>query len=291
MQKLIEKASTLIEALPYIQQFRNEIVVVKFGGSAMEDPERIRLVLQDILFMECAGMRVVVVHGGGKAINARLEEMKIPVKFVNGLRYTCDQTIGVVDDVLHNVINADLVRQLAEMDGKPVAVSSKRVLRAERITTKDKETGKELDLGFVGEVVAVDTEQIRWTLNEDKIPVIAPLGRDMNGCVYNINADMAACRIAGELQARKLVFLSDVPGILQNPKDEASLIPTIRRSEVNAMVSSGVISGGMIPKVKSAIDALDMGTRKVHMIDGRLPHSLLLEIFTEKGIGTEILPE
>jgi acetylglutamate kinase len=291
MQKLIEKASTLIEALPYIQQFRNEIVVVKFGGSAMEDPERIRLVLQDILFMECAGMRVVVVHGGGKAINARLEEMKIPVKFVNGLRYTCDQTIGVVDDVLHNVINADLVRQLAEMGGKPVAVSGKRVLRAERITTKDKETGKELDLGFVGEVVAVDTEQIRWTLNEDKIPVIAPLGRDMNGCVYNINADMAACRIAGELQARKLVFLSDVPGILQNPKDEASLIPTIRRSEVNAMVSSGVISGGMIPKVKSAIDALDMGTRKVHMIDGRLPHSLLLEIFTEKGIGTEILPE
>ena len=230
MQKLIEKASTLIEALPYIQQFRNEIVVVKFGGSAMEDPERIRLVLQDILFMECAGMRVVVVHGGGKAINARLEEMKIPVKFVNGLRYTCDQTIGVVDDVLHNVINADLVRQLAEMGGKPVAVSGKRVLRAERITTKDKETGKELDLGFVGEVVAVDTEQIRWTLNEDKIPVIAPLGRDMNGCVYNINADMAACRIAGELQARKLVFLSDVPGILQNPKDEASLIPTIRRS-------------------------------------------------------------
>jgi acetylglutamate kinase len=291
MNKLIEKASTLIEALPYIQQFRNEVVVVKFGGSAMEDPERIRLVLQDILFMECAGMRVVVVHGGGKAINARLEEMKIPVKFVNGLRYTCERTIGVVDDVLHNVINADLVRQLAEMGGKPVAVSGKRVLRAERITSKDKETGQELDLGFVGEVVAVDTEQIRWTLNQDKIPVIAPLGRDMNGCVYNINADMAACRIAGELQARKLVFLSDVPGILQNPKDEASLIPTIRRSAVNAMVSSGVISGGMIPKVKSAIDALDMGTRKVHMIDGRLPHSLLLEIFTEKGIGTEILPE
>ena len=156
---------------------------------------------------------------------------------------------------------------------------------------KDKVTGQDLDLGFVGEVVAVDTEQIRWTLNQDKIPVIAPLGRDMNGCVYNINADMAACRIAGELQARKLVFLSDVPGILQNPKDEASLIPTIRRSAVNTMVSDGIVSGGMIPKVKSAIDALDMGTRKVHMIDGRLPHSLLLEIFTEKGIGTEILPE
>lgn len=291
MDKLIEKASTLVEALPYIQQFHNEIVVVKFGGSAMEDPARVRLVLQDVLFMTLAGMRVVVVHGGGKAINARLEEQKIPVKFVNGLRYTCDRTVAIVDTVLHEVINADLVGKLRDMGGFPMSVSGKQILRAERITTKDKATGTDLDIGFVGEVTAVDTERIHWVLGQGKIPVIAPLGRDMNGQVYNINADMAACRIAGELQARKLVFLSDVPGILANPKDESTLIPTIRRSEVPKMIETGVIGGGMIPKVQSAVDAIALGTRKVHMIDGRLPHSLLLEIFTAQGIGTEILPE
>lgn len=291
MEKYIEKANTLIEALPYIQKFHNEIILIKFGGSLMEDPIRIRQVLQDALFMKYAGMRVVLVHGGGKAINQRLEENQIPVRFVNGLRYTCDRTIKIVDDVLHNVINANIIKELEAMGGHVQAVSGREVLRARRITTKDKETGEDLDIGFVGEVTAVDSKQLHWIMDQGKIPVITPLAEDMDGNVYNINADMAACRIAGELPARKLIFLSDVPGILKDYKDEATLIPTIHHGEVDQLISSGVISGGMIPKVRSAVSAFAMGTKKVHMIDGRIKHSLLLEIFTQKGIGTEILAE
>lgn len=290
MEQLIEKAAVLIEALPYIQDFRNSVVVVKFGGSAMEDPACTRGVLRDIVFMECAGMKPVIVHGGGKAISARLKEAGIPTRFINGLRYTCEKTIKVVDDVLHNEVNADLVRMMAEMHGKACTVSGKNVLRAERVSTKDAETGEELDLGFVGQVVNVDTEQLRWVLARGEVPVITPLGSDMDGRVYNINADMAACQIAAQLRARKLVFLSDVPGVLRDPKDESSLISTIRADQVDALIEEKVIQGGMIPKVRSAVDALTAGTGKVHMIDGRLQHSLLLEIFTHRGIGTQIVP-
>ena len=291
MEKLIEKAAALLEALPYIQEFRNSIVVVKFGGSAMEDPECTRSVLRDIVFMECAGMKPVVVHGGGKAISAKLKSAGVETRFVGGLRYTCEKTIRIVDDVLHNEINADLVRIIREFGGKPFPVSGKNVLRAEKETARDAETGAEVDLGFVGRVVNVDTQQIHWILDRKQVPVIAPLGCDMNGQVYNINADMAACEIAAELQARKLVFLSDVPGILRDPKNEQSLISSVRRGQVEDLVREGVISGGMVPKVRSAAAALDAGTRKVHMIDGRLKHSLLLEIFTDRGIGTEIVPD
>lgn len=288
MQRLIEKAEVLLEALPYIQQFRDAVVVVKAGGSFMEDTAALRGVLRDIVFMECAGMRPLLVHGGGKAISARLKQELVETRFINGLRYTCEKTIRVVDDVLHNVINADLVRTMSELGGKPRAVSGKNVLRAERIQEKN-EAGEALDLGFVGQVVSVDTEHLRWVLNREEIPVITPLGRDMNGVVYNINADMAACAIAGELKARKLVFLSDVPGILRDAKDPATLISTIRRSEVDRIIADGVVAGGMVPKLRSAVDAIVAGTQKVHMIDGRVPHSLLLEIFTDQGIGTQIV--
>jgi len=290
MEQLIEKASVLIEALPYIQDFRNSVVVVKFGGSAMEDPACTRGVLRDIVFMECAGMKPVIVHGGGKAISARLKEAGIPTRFINGLRYTCEKTIQVVDDVLHNEVNADLVRMMAEMHGKACTVSGKNVLRAERVSTQDAETGEELDLGFVGQVVNVDTEQLRWVLARGEVPVITPLGSDMDGRVYNINADMAACQIAAQLRARKLVFLSDVPGVLRDAKDESSLISTIRADQVDALIEEKVIQGGMIPKIRSAVAALQAGTGKVHMVDGRLQHSLLLEIFTHRGIGTQIVP-
>lgn len=289
MQQLIQKADVLIEALPYIQEFRDAIVVVKAGGSFMEDATAMRSVLRDLVFMECAGMRPVLVHGGGKAISARLKEAKIESRFISGLRYTCEQTIKVVDEVLHNVVNAELVRVMGEHGGRPYALSGKNVLRAERIKEKDEKTGEALDLGYVGRVVNVDTEQIHWVLKREQVPVITPLGRDMNGVVYNINADMAACQIAAMLKAKKLVFLSDVPGILQNPKDEKTLISTIRVKEVDALVSGGVISGGMVPKVRSAVEAIQAGCQKVHMIDGRLEHSLLLEIFTDRGIGTQIL--
>jgi len=291
MEQLIEKAGVLIEALPYIQDFRNSVVVVKFGGSAMEDPACTHGVLRDIVFMECAGMKPVIVHGGGKAISARLAAAGIPTRFINGLRYTCEKTIRMVDEVLHQEVNAELVRTMNELNGKGTPVSGKNVLRAERVRSTDPATGEPVDLGFVGQVVNVDTEQLRWVIARGEVPVITPLGTDMDGQVYNINADMAACEIAAQLRARKLVFLSDVPGVLRDPKDESSLISTIRADQVDALIGDKVISGGMIPKIRSAVAALRAGTGKVHMIDGRLQHSLLLEIFTHRGIGTQIVPE
>jgi len=288
VEQLIQKADVLIEALPYIQDFRGSLVVIKAGGSFMEDAAALRGVLRDMVFMECAGMRPVLVHGGGKAISARLKAEKVESRFINGLRYTDEKTIGIVDDVLHNTVNAELVAIIREFGGRPRAVSGKNVLRAEKILEKDAQ-GNDVDLGFVGRVVNVDTEQIRWITAREEIPVITPLGRDLNGQVYNINADMAACVIAAELKARKIVFLSDVPGILRDPKAEKTLISTIHAGEVDQLIADGVIGGGMLPKLRSAVEALQAGCQKVHMIDGRIPHSLLLEIFTDHGIGTQIL--
>ena len=291
MKQLIEKAAVLIEALPYIQEFRNSVVVVKFGGSAMEDPECTRGLVRDIVFMECVGMKPLVVHGGGKAISARLAEAGVETRFISGLRYTCEATDRIVDDVLHNQVNSELVRLMEQLEGKPCAVSGKDVLRAERITAQDHDTGEQVDLGFVGRVTQVDTAQLQQVLERDQVPVIAPLACDASGQMYNVNADMAACEIAAQIKARKLVFLSDVPGILRDPQDPGSLISTIRRSEVESLIKRKIIAGGMVPKVRSAAAALDAGTEKVHMIDGRLRHSLLLEIFTDSGIGTQIVAE
>ena len=289
MQETIDKAAVLIEALPYIQRFRDEIIVIKFGGSAMEDKELIRRTMRDIVFMECVGMKPVVVHGGGKAISAKLSELNIETKFINGLRYTCDRTIKVVDDVLHNVVNSYLVDAVNEAGGKGAGISGKNFLKAEKATTKCRDTGKELDLGYVGEVVHVDTAPIEEALRNNILPIIPPLAIDENGQPYNINADIAACQIAKALKARKLVFLSDVPGILSNPDDENSVISTITVNEVDNLIDQGVISGGMAPKIKSAEEALRAGTNKVHIIDGRVRHSLMLEIFTDSGVGTEII--
>ena len=207
----------------------------------------------------------------------------------NGLRVTCEKTIAVVDDVLHNTTNRQLVDGIREAGGKGCQISGKKMLRAERLTSRDKETGAELDIGFVGKVVAVDVNPILDALKYGFIPVIAPLAMDFYGQVYNINADMAACDIARSLKARKLVFLSDVPGILRDPHDEKSLISSIKTSEVEGLIAEGVLSGGMLPKIRSSVAALEAGTSEVQMIDGRVPHSLLLEIFTDKGIGTEIV--
>lgn len=289
MRELIEKAAILMEALPYIQRFRDSVVVIKFGGSAMESPVRRRSILRDVVFMECAGMRPVLVHGGGKAISIRLRENQIESRFIDGLRYTCERTIGVVDRVLHQEVNAELVAIMGELEGRPFAMSGKNVLRAEPLTGTDQETGEAIDLGYVGKVVGVDTKQIEWVLGRRQVPVITPLGRDMFNCVYNINADMAACKIAAELKARKLVFLSDVPGVLRDESDESSLVSTIRLGEVDKLLAEGVIRGGMAPKISSAAEALKNGTSKVHLIDGRVQHSLLLEIFTDQGIGTQIV--
>ena len=283
------RAEVLTEALPYIQKFRDDIVVIKFGGSAMENPELTRRTMRDIVLLEATGMKPVVVHGGGKAITARLKELNIETKFINGLRVTCEKTIAVVDDVLHNTTNRQLVDGIREAGGKGCQISGKKMLRAERLVSRDKETGAELDIGFVGKVVAVDVNPILDALKYGFIPVIAPLAMDFYGQVYNINADMAACDIARSLKARKLVFLSDVPGILRDPHDEKSLISSIRTSEVEGLIAEGVLSGGMLPNIRSSVAALEAGTSEVQMIDGRVPHSLLLEIFTDKGVGTEIV--
>jgi len=288
MNKLIEKAAVLIEALPYIQEFRGSTVLVKFGGSAMEDPETTRSVIRDIVFMECAGMKPIVVHGGGKAITAALKEAGVPTRFINGLRYTCEPTMEIVDRVLHGTVNAALVGMMRELGGRPFPLSGKFALRGEKVTTTDADTGADLDLGLVGRVVNVDTQQIRWILDRGEVPVITPVAKSMDGQTLNINADMAACEIAAHLKARKLVFLSDVPGVLRDPADESSLISSIRRQDVEGLIRDGVLSGGMVPKVNSAAAAIDGGVSQVHMIDGRIRHSLLLEIFTDKGIGTQI---
>jgi len=289
MERLIEKAAVLIEALPYIQEFRGSTVLVKFGGSAMEEPACTRGVLRDIVFMECAGMKPIIVHGGGKAISARLAEAGVATRFIGGLRYTCAETIRIVDEVLHEDVNAGLVASMRELGGKPRPVSGKNVLRAERIMAPAAAGGEPEDLGFVGRVVNVDTEQINWVLARGEVPVITPLACTMDGSVYNVNADMAACEIAAEMRVRKLVFLSDVPGILRRADDPASLVSTVRCSEVEPLVEADVISGGMVPKVRSAVKALQAGTEKVHMIDGRITHSLLLEVFTDRGIGTQLV--
>lgn len=289
MIELIEKASVLIESLPYIQKFRKAIVVVKFGGSAMEDPVLIESVLRDVVLMECIGMRPVIVHGGGKAISARLDNMGIPVKKTGGMRHTCDVTIKVVDDVLHNEINNNLLNLLEKHQGKAQRVSGKDILKATKMFVKDPQTGEEVDVGYVGNVSKVDKNHIKEIIDRGEIPVIAPLAKDESGNVYNINADIAAAKVAEALKARKLVYLSDVPGLLEDPQDESTLIHSINLGEVENYIANGIIAGGMLPKVLSAVEALKAGTRKVHMIDGRMKHSLLLELFTDSGVGTEIL--
>ena len=289
MENLIEKANVLVEALPYIQRFRRSLMVVKFGGSVMEEPELVAGAMRDIVMLEAIGITPVVVHGGGKAISAELKEKGIPVKFVNGLRYTCGETIKIVDDVLHNQVNSQLVSLGRDAGGKMAAISGKEVLRTEKTLSKDPVSGIEEDIGFVGKVAGVNTTPILEALAEGKIPVVTPLGSGLDGNVYNINADTAASKIAEALHARKLVFVSDVPGVLSDPEDESSVIPTIRTTDIPELVRSGVLSGGMLPKVQGCVKALESGINKVHMINGRIPHALLLEIFTEDGVGTQIV--
>jgi len=289
MEKLIGKANVLVEALPYIQRFRHSLVVVKFGGSVMEDPKLVAGAMRDIVMLEAIGIVPVVVHGGGKAISAALQEKGIPVKFVNGLRYTCDETIKVVDDVLHNQVNAQLVSLGRNAGGKLCGISGKQVLRAEKTMSVDPVSGVAEDIGFVGNVIGVNTSAIMESIASGCIPVVTPLGVGADGNVYNINADTAASKIAEALHARKLVFVSDVPGVLSDRNDENSVIPTIRTTDIPELVHSGVLSGGMLPKVQGCVKALESGINKVHMINGRIPHALLLEIFTEDGVGTQIV--
>jgi acetylglutamate kinase len=289
VEDLIKKAAVLIEALPYIQRFRNEIVLVKLGGSAMEEKANVDSVLKDVAFMECVGMRPVVVHGGGKAISRGMAEHGIQPTFVDGLRVTCERTIEIVAKVIREEINPQIVDALEEFGADARVIHGEDVLHVVRKTKSDPRTGKTIDWGFVGEPSEVDTAPILEMVEANVVPVITPLGRGRDGHVHNVNADSAAAAIAKALKARKLVFLSDVPGLLRDPEDPKSIMSTLRIAEVEQLMKKKVISGGMLPKVSGGVDALKAGVRKVHMIDGRMPHSLLLEIFTDEGVGTEII--
>jgi len=291
MKTLIEKADVLVEALPYVQRFRGEAVVVKFGGSAMEDPAHVEGVLQDVAFMECVGMRLVVVHGGGKAISRGMQEHGIESTFLHGLRVTCERTIKVVEKVIKGHVNPNIVEGLRRYGAKAESLHGEQILKVKRKKHVDTDTGEVLDWGFVGEPGEVDTEPILALLAENTIPVVSPLGMGPDEKVHNVNADEVAAAVATALRARKLAFLSDVPGLLRNADDPGSLIPTLRVHEVEWLIEQGVIAGGMLPKIHGCVNALEAGVRKVHLVDGRMPHSLLLEIFTDKGVGTEIVSD
>lgn len=288
MDKFIEKAAALTEALPFIQQFRGETVVVKFGGSIMESEDGYSRILQDIAFMECVGLRPVVVHGGGKAISRAMREADIAPNFVHGLRVTDEATIRVVEQVLNQEVNPHLVGIIQQFHGKARGIHGEDILRVDRMTGADPETKEPLDWGFVGKVNRVDVEPIQAYLRSDIVPVITPLGKGPDGMIYNINADDAATAIACALNARKLVFLTDVPGLLRDPEDKSSLISSLHLNEVDELIGRGVIAGGMLPKIRGMVGAVKAGIKKAHIIDASMPHSLLLELFTNEGVGTEI---
>jgi len=290
MDEIISKAATLLEALPYIQRFRSQIFVVKYGGSFMDsdDPEVRHRVARDVVFLEAVGINPVVVHGGGKAITRALEAAGREATFVQGQRVTDAATAEVVDEVLSRKINPEIVKAIGEFGGKARGFAGPDIFRCRKLSPKD-DQGKDVDLGFVGEVVEVNTEPLRECIRRSVTPVISPTARGEDGNIYNCNADIAAAKTAIALKARRLVFMSDVPGFLRDPKDDSTLMTHLRVMEVPDLRRSGVIGQGMLPKVDSAVAAIESGVEKVQFVDGRIPHSVLLEIFTDAGVGTEVV--
>ena len=278
------KASILVEALPYVRRFRGSVFVVKYGGSFMDSPDSaVRTgVARDLVFLNFVGIKVVVVHGGGKAVTRSLAEKGIEATFVDGLRVTDQETIQVVDDVLNGQVNEEVASFVSSHECGVKRIPGKEVLACHKLVN-------EPDLGFVGEINSVRTEPIQDALDNGLMPILSSTASDENGQCFNVNADTAAAKIAIALKARRLVYLSDVPGLLRNPEDPASLLSSLPVHQVDPLKEEGVIAKGMLPKVNSAVEALNSGVSRVHFIDGRLPHSILLEIFTDEGIGTEIV--
>ena len=287
MKRIISKAATLLEALPYIQRFRSQIFVVKYGGSFMDSPdaEERHRVARDIVFLEAVGINPVVVHGGGKAITRALEKAGTKSKFVHGYRVTDEASAKIVDRVLSREINPEIVRAIEEFGGKARGFPGPDIFRCRKFTVPN----EDVDLGFVGEVSEVNVEPLRECIRRSITPVISPTAIGDDGNVYNCNADIAAAKTAIALKARRLVFMSDVPGLLRNPKKTSSLLSHLAVSEVPKWRKKGVIGEGMIPKVDSAVAAIESGVEKVQFVDGRIPHSVLLEIFTDAGVGTEVM--
>lgn len=290
MEEAIRKADVLIEALGYIRKFAGRFTVIKLGGSVMEHPDALRALLVDVVFMQTVGLRPVVVHGGGKAINAAMARSGLEPRFVQGRRYTDDATLEIVARVLAEEVNADIVRHINKFGGRAAGLHHKanqQCLYGDRITLKSP-AGEPIDLGRVGEVTEVDVPPIESMCLGGVVPVLPCLAEDDDGGLLNVNADTAAAAVAQALQAEKLVFLTDMPGILRDRNDPSTLLRGLTPDQCRALMAEGVIDKGMIPKVEACLACLEAGVRKIHIIDGRLRHALLLEIFTDRGIGTEI---
>jgi len=284
------RSESLIEALPYIQEFRGHTFVIKYGGAAMEDDQIVEKFLRDVVFLEAVGINPVLVHGGGKAITARMREAGMKAQFVNGLRVTDSVAIQIVEETLDGEINPSIVRSLQEFGGRAAGFSGKTVFQARKLPPQTNEAGEVVEIGFVGEAASMNAKEIRAAIRKETVPVISPIGAAEDGTVLNVNADVAAAALAAELKATKLIFVSDVPGIMRDQNDRNSLIPSVTAEQVESLIRQKVIAGGMIPKVQSAAAALKNGVKKIHLIGGHVQHCLLLEIFTNAGIGSEILP-
>ncbi len=292
MQDLISKAATLLEALPYIQKFNHATFVVKYGGSFMDSPDpAVRNgVARDIVFLEAVEINPVVVHGGGKAITRAMEQAGLKANFIQGQRVTDEATVEVVERVLSREINPEVVAAINALGGVAQGFAGSDIFTCRKLWLDDRENpGRKLDIGYVGEVTGVNTAPLLDCIARGITPVISPTARGEDGKIYNCNADVAAAQAAIALKARRLVFMSDVPGLMRDPKDPATLITHLQTSEVDGLKRAGIVDKGMIPKVDSAVAAIKTGVEKVQFVDGRIPHSMLLEIFTDEGVGTEVV--
>ncbi len=284
MDELLKKAEVLIEALPYIQKFNRKVIVVKYGGSAMTDPELQRNVIKDVTLLKLVGFKPIIVHGGGKEISAWVQKTGKESRFVNGLRVTDAETMEIAEMVLSKV-NKRLVAMVEELGVRAIGISGKDggLLKVEKKYSDGQ------DIGYVGQITAVDPKILFDLIERDFLPIVAPIGMDENFESYNINADDAACAVARAVGAEKLAFLTDIEGIYRDIEDKSSFISRLTVSEGRELMGSGVIGGGMLPKLNNCIDAIENGVGRVHILDGRIAHCLLLEIFTKKGIGTAII--
>jgi acetylglutamate kinase len=290
MQNLISKANVLLEALPYIQRFRGQTFVVKYGGSFMDSPDAAVRdgVARDIVFLEAAGINPVVVHGGGKAITRAMDTAGLKANFIQGMRVTDEAAVEVVDRVLSQMINPEVVATINSLKGRARGFAGTEIFSCRKFWLSGP-VGERLDIGFVGEVTGVNTAPLLECIARGVTPVISPTARGEDGGIYNCNADVAAAQAAIALKAKRLVFMSDVPGLMRDPRDENTLITQLHIGEVEALKSAGIVDKGMIPKVDSAVAAINSGVDKVSMVDGRMAHSVLLEIFTDRGVGTEVV--
>ena len=279
-----QHSNILIQALPYIQEYYGKTIVIKYGGNAMINDELTKTVINDIILMKCIGINPIIVHGGGPDISNTLAQMNHESKFINGLRYTDEITITVSQMVLAGKVNKDLVKLIEKNGGKAIGLSG-----IDGSLIKDKKLTNDIDLGFVGEITSVNTELLNLSMNSGYIPVVSSIAigeNDTNS--YNINADTCASKIASALKAEKLILLTDVPGVMTNPDDSSTLISTLRLHQIPKLTVDKVIKGGMIPKINCCVESVRMGVKKAHIIDGRIKHSILLELLSKKGIGTEI---